>query len=775
MKHRAVLFALIAGSCWSAAPAGAERVDDARVEAAIEKAKAFLWSLWDEQAGHWPERGKKGFGEGEGVAVNYGGTTALCAYAVLAAGESHQSQRMKRTLEWLRGAPLRGTYAVALRANVWGFLPKSSPYRADLEQDAKWLIVAAQPNGGYTYTPARPAPAAQRYPYDNSNSQLALLGVWSASLAGVQVPKEYWRNAEAYWLAEQREDGGWNYGRWWLPGGRSYGSMSAAGLASLFICYDAIHFEEFADATVEGEPAGITKGLDWMAKNFGPRGAGTEPKWLYYYLYGVERVGMASGYKYFGEKDWYREGVSVVLHDQRDDGSWPGNYLLRGSEGPTSPDRNVKSDVENADISTAFALLFLARGRHPILFNKLRYEGTWNSRPRDLANLCRWITSAFEKQVHWQVIDLAPPVTEWHDAPILYISGKTAPNFRQQDLQKLRTFVYQGGVILSEAVLDSQAFSESMAACYREMFPELSLEELPEDHPIYNLHFPLRKHPRLMGISNGVRLLAIHSPADLSRAYQLRADAQRPELFQLAANIYFFVSDRGSLRHRGVSHWPDAEEFKPIRTVKLAVLEHSGRWNPEPLAWQRLAILMGNRQRVKLELVGTMPIDRLRYPAAEVAAMTGTSAFKLSNSEKYFLRKFCLDGGTVVADAAGAREDFARSFEEQVLPILSDGRYEELPLLHPIYTTAGPAIQKVQYRRPLRDLLHGEGRPRLRAVTLGDRVVLVYSPIDLTAGLVGYPCWGLKGYEPESAFELVRNVILYAAGRGAGPSTQPAR
>ena len=765
MRCCAVVLALFAVLPGITAPApAAERVDDARVKVAIDKAKEFLWSIWDEESGHWPERGRQGVSRGKGIAVNYGGTTALCAYALLAGGESHQSQRVRRTLEWLRGVRMHGTYAVTLRANVWSMLPKTSRYRADLTRDVKWLIAAALPGGGYSYV-ASPGADGGGLSYDNSNSQLAVLGVWSGAMAGVPVPKEYWQKVENHWRGQQCPDGGWNYGRTQGGSGNSYGSMAAAGLATMFICFDAIHYEEFADGTVEREYPAITKGLQWMGKNFTANGNPGQQKWFYYYLYGVERVGMASGFKYFGGKDWYREGVASLLASQRPDGSWRGDPL-RAGEVSLTPRRPGKPRAGTRDITTAFALLFLARGRHPVLFNKLRYDGTWNLRPRDCANLSRWITATFEKQVQWQIIELDVPVTEWHDAPILYLSGKTAPNFGDADLAKLRTFVHQGGVILSEAALGSQEFTAAMTRFYRKMFPGFPLEPLPEDHAIYNLHFQLEKHPPLWGVSNGIRLFAIHCPEDLSRAYQLSAYNRRPGLFKLAANIYFFATDKGSLRHRGVSHWPDAEKFDPVRTVPLAALQHSGSWNPEPLAWKRFAVLMGNRHNVKIELVGPMAITKLRYPAARVAVMTGTSDFKLSNAEKYFLRKFCLDGGTLVMDAAGGNAAFRKAVAREVLGLLPGGEYGRLPLLHPIYTKAGPPIRKVRYRRALRELLHGESSPRLRGLTVNDRVALIFSPVDLTAGLVGYPCWGLKGYEPESAFELMRNIVLYAAGRG---------
>ena len=101
------------------------------VSKAIEKAKAYLWSQWSN--GHWPERYKPN-------EPNYGGVTALCTYALLAAGESHQSPRMKKTLKWLAELNPLGTYTRSLRANVWAMLGRSSPYRRKLTEDVEWLI-----------------------------------------------------------------------------------------------------------------------------------------------------------------------------------------------------------------------------------------------------------------------------------------------------------------------------------------------------------------------------------------------------------------------------------------------------------------------------------------------------------------------------------------------------------------------------------------------------------------------------------------------------------
>ncbi|KKK95728.1 hypothetical protein LCGC14_2669900, partial [marine sediment metagenome] len=86
--------------------------------------------------------------------------------------------------------------------------------------------------------------------------------------------------------------------------------------------------------------------LAWRHDDFrGRKGA-----WKYYYLYGMERVGMISGLRNFGRRDWYREGAAHLAATRRG-GSWGQLY------------------------DTAFALLFLAKGNRPVLFQKLRWQG----------------------------------------------------------------------------------------------------------------------------------------------------------------------------------------------------------------------------------------------------------------------------------------------------------------------------------------------------------------------------------------------------------------
>src|SRR6185295_1892871 len=69
---------------------------------------------------------------------------------------------------------------------------------------------------------------------DHSNSQFALLGLMAAQKSGISIAPGVLDKARRHWSDSQNPDGGWGYGSSRGQAG-SYGSMTAAGVASLFL------------------------------------------------------------------------------------------------------------------------------------------------------------------------------------------------------------------------------------------------------------------------------------------------------------------------------------------------------------------------------------------------------------------------------------------------------------------------------------------------------------------------------------------------------------
>ena len=75
-----------------------------------------------------------------------------------------------------------------------------------------------------------------------------------------------------------------------------------------------------------------------------------QQRWLFYYLYSLERAARLSGVELLQGRDWYFEGSMVLAATQQQDGSWPSE--LHGDE-----------EIERA----AMAVLFLRRGTAAVL------------------------------------------------------------------------------------------------------------------------------------------------------------------------------------------------------------------------------------------------------------------------------------------------------------------------------------------------------------------------------------------------------------------------
>ncbi|MFP4139877.1 MAG: DUF4159 domain-containing protein [Phycisphaerae bacterium] len=709
-----------------------------RVDEAIAKAQEYLFSKQNKD-GSWDEF--KAWGHKYPV-----GPTAMITYALLESGVSPQDSRLKKALYWLVEADTDQTYELAFRASAYRAAMKSTKglYRKPLRRDMA-VLVRGSIRGAYGYhaPPSKERLKKKKYVWDHSNSQYGLLGVWAGLLANEEVPRGYWQMVMDHWRKNQKPDGGWGYRpdlNW-----KSSPAMTAAGLASLFVCYDNLYVNQFVHCKGNTEFPPIQRGLDYFQKNFQKDGGAK----FFYHVYGVERVGLACGYKYFGKTDWYKWGLEEILEKQRNDGGWKSKGNHSG----------------NDETASAYALLFLIRGRNPVLFNKLQYDGDWNNRPRDAASVTRWISDKTERTVAWQIIKLAVPVEEWHDAPILYIAGSKEPTFTDEEIQKLREYVLQGGTILSATECNGPGFRKGIRKAYAKMFPKYELTPMAPDHPIYSVYHQLRGKPKLFRISNGVRPFVIHTDEDMPLSWQMQRVSSQSRHFEAAANIYMYVTDLGTLHNRGVTYWPEKPKRTPGKTVKLARLKHSGNDDPEPYAFKRFTRLMAKHNHAKVELDGPMAISSLSQKSPDIVTLTGTGSFSLTEEEQAALKKYVDGGGTLFVNSLGGNEAFADAARKTLRSM-----YPNTPLLRTLrssdlYNMEGLAIREVSYR-PYRKGSNRQNRtyktPRLRSLTIDGRDAVIFSEIDVVEGLLGIPIFEADGYTPASAFELMRNIVLYA-------------
>ena len=96
-----------------------------------------------------------------------------------------------------------------------------------------------------------------------------------------------------------------------------------------------------------------------------------------------------------------------------------------------------------------------------------------------------------------------------------------------------------------------------------------------------------------------------------------------------------------------------------------------------------------------------------------------------------------------------------------------------MALASPLYNLGQYGIKDVKYRQHTYRKVKTK-YPQLEAVLMGSRAAVIFSSLDLTAGLVGYPSLAVEGYAPDSAFALMRNILIYAARPAEAPGGKDA-
>ncbi|HEU4417797.1 MAG TPA: hypothetical protein VFT55_02605 [Planctomycetota bacterium] len=233
------------------------------------------------------------------------------------------------------------TYDLALRLMVLEAMPVF-PDRLELaHEDAKELL-RHRHRGGFTYQ-------TNGNHWDLSNTQYAALGLRAAKALGVPIEKSVWIDLAKEIGSQQDSYGGFAYqarNRGFDPGG--YASMTAAGIAVLAICRQAIDGDTARDNELDKK---ISRGWEWFRHNLDTIGSATE-RWSFYFHYGLERAAILTDVVKVGEVDWYAKGARMFVDTQQSGGGWASKS--DGGLGGHMPG-------SGHSVSTAFAVLFLRR------------------------------------------------------------------------------------------------------------------------------------------------------------------------------------------------------------------------------------------------------------------------------------------------------------------------------------------------------------------------------------------------------------------------------
>lgn len=774
MPRRITLATILLVAMTCAGKPSAADLDPEKVRQSIDRGVAWLKKTQVEN-GTWP------------AFLSYD-LTPLCTLALLNAGVDPQDPVVQKALKYIRDPAHQPTitYQVALQTMV---LSAAEPKRDMLviRRNAKWLednqIKSGTMKGGWSYPTGKG---------DNSNSQFALLGLHEAQRVGVPVKDETWRLALSYWQGAQNADGSWDY----LPGQAAggSGSMTCAGICSLIIASGRLNRGDAVDDSgrirccgEQQDNEAVERGLRWLAKNFSVEiNPGGEGRWVLYYLYALERTGRLSARRFIGGHDWYREGTE---------------YLLDGQDVFSGLWRGGSPAEKNEHIATSLALLFLVKGRRPVLLAKLQHGegGDWNNHRSDAANLTSYVEPRWKRDLTWQTINLERANTEdLLQSPVLYMSGSKAPRLDADQIRYLREYLQRGGFFLAEACCDGgQEFDAGFRKLMKQVFPEpeYNLRLLEPDHPIWFAEekvAPERTRP-LWGINFGCRTSVVYSPPDPDRSraslsclwelanpdresrHDKNVQAEIDAANSIGINILAYATNREVKDKYDLfkNQRPDQRQDPNDRgMLYIPKLRHGGGWNVAPGALLALQEAMISQERVRVSTEQReVSLDDDGLFNYHLVFMHGRNDFRFSQQERDRLRTYIERGGMVLADAVCASDAFAKAFRREMAAVFPEHPLERVPTDHALFTPAygGFDLKTVIRREPGRTATGGikssERRvePWLEGLQFENkRYSVLFSPFDLSCALESRAGVECRGYTRDDAARIGLNVVVYS-------------
>ncbi|RMF37308.1 MAG: DUF4159 domain-containing protein [Planctomycetota bacterium] len=750
----------------------AQGVDAQSVERAIDQAIRFQLS-GQRPDGGWPEYNQQ----------YPRGVSCLVALSLLTAGLDPDHPNMQRALRYVDGEELERTYTVALQTMVY-CAANPNRYAAQIRRNTVWLMKAQVETGAWTYGRGWGGGG------DPSNTQFALLALHEAQRSGVvDLPQEEWlrvfERAARYWNRKQNRDGSFSYD----DGKDPSGSMTCAGIASLVILgehLDALQARggdiiqccgnEFQDNDR------IEAGLAWLARNFDVRSNPGMPSYHLYYMYALERVGRLTGNRYIGRHDWYREGAEYLVRLQN---KTVGKIVTR----------NAFQGNEYSE--TAFALLFLAKGKRQTLISRGQYAsadpGDWNRHPMAIQHLTAHTERAWKRDLSWQNVDLASVTTaELLETPVLFLSGTRTPRLSNREKQLLKEYVEQGGFIFAEGAngdgCDGRQFEDYFRQLVLELF-ESPLEKLPPEHPIWFAEARVRPADLppgawLYGVQTCCRLGVVYVPYSLSCRWELHLPYGKPPAYSPEVRSQLETATKIGINVLAYATGKDLKEKLDTVTVLeevrdltptdrnvffLPVLRHNAGYDDAPRATTNLIEWMHKENPFRLSsqkrYVEITTEDLARYP---IVFMHGRGELRLTEQQREVLRDYLKNGGFIFADSICADPAFTASFRREMQLVL--GRpLEPLDPQHPMLTPDyyGFDVRRVSIIDP--DAA-GENivaakrvvAPQLEVGQVEGRLAVVFSPLDISCALESRHSLQCRGYTREDAARLSINVLMFA-------------
>ncbi len=198
-----------------------------------------------------------------------------------------------------------------------------------------------------------------------------------------------------------------------------------------------------------------------------------------------------------------------------------------------------------------FCLTFTFLQAQDIAVLKYSGGGDWYGNPTALPNLIEFCNQNIGTKINTKPESVEPKSTDIFSYPFLHMTGHGNVFFSEEDAQNLRNYLISGGFLHID---DNYGMRPYIEKELKKVFPNLELQELPADHPLFSsaFNFPeglpkIHEHdgqrPQAFGITYQNRLVLLFTfESDLGDGWEnqeVHNDPQqvREKALKMGANI----------------------------------------------------------------------------------------------------------------------------------------------------------------------------------------------------------------------------------------------
>jgi len=238
-----------------------------------------------------------------------------------------------------------------------------------------------------------------------------------------------------------------------------------------------------------------------------------------------------------------RSGVIFSPHDMTC--GWDGHEHPHGTRIVIDQARQLGANIVTYILGTFQLGRFLSTAkvyyeaeaptRDDFVFAQLRHEGDWDPDPSAVHNLLKHARDNSTLEVKFKRLEvrLSDPKTATY--PLVYMTGHREFAWSQDEVGMLQKYLRAGGLLLADSCCGRIAFDMAFRRELAKVFPDLRLQKLPADHPLYRCHYEIGEvdytprvredfgpfnSPELEGITIDGRLAVIYSKFDLGNGWE---------------------------------------------------------------------------------------------------------------------------------------------------------------------------------------------------------------------------------------------------------------